>query len=378
MIRRVERKCYSEPYRQTISLQDWQIFMTFLARECPNLHSLRLWGPGDRNEGPEWVSTCLRHKEWVKAILQIKTLKEFDIPVIHGGAIYDFSTFKDDFLPWLKSSLLQATQHEVQTSKPDINRKDTDTIRFLEFPRSIRDIVYRQVLLPPNRRIHPYIRSWYDQDTRNAVSLFLVNKQIHKEAELVLYGEGIFTAESLKYEIKLLLMLRDEIYCRPNASPAYKGLRFNPKVVQQLMKHIRVAGIDRAQSRMNYYPNNTMDCPLISYAARCMQLTSLELVLPDSLAEHMNREWDAFAPNEIPKWRGGFRDCLLRDIARLPVQVETSDNTELNPACLEWLTEGLRRERLFRIDMSPSMDWLYVKGEDPSDIHHAFERLFCA
>ena len=67
--------------------------MTFLARECPNLHSLRLWGPGDRNEGPRWVETCNEDEEWVQAILQIQSLKYFDIPVIAGGNIYEYPKF---------------------------------------------------------------------------------------------------------------------------------------------------------------------------------------------------------------------------------------------------------------------------------------------
>ena len=108
LIQRVERKCYSAPYSETISLWDWKAFMTFLAQECPNLHSLRLWGPGDRFEGPPWVETCNRDAEWVQTILQIRSLKHFDIPVITGGVIYDYPKFKDDFLPWLKASLVQS------------------------------------------------------------------------------------------------------------------------------------------------------------------------------------------------------------------------------------------------------------------------------
>ena len=81
-IRRVERKCSSKPYWGIISLYDWNMFMTSLARECPSLHSLKLWGPGDSDEGPAWVETCGKEEGWVQAILEIKTLKYFDIPVI--------------------------------------------------------------------------------------------------------------------------------------------------------------------------------------------------------------------------------------------------------------------------------------------------------
>ncbi|MCJ1321776.1 hypothetical protein MMC15_007121 [Xylographa vitiligo] len=365
LIRRVERKCYSEVYRETISLKDWQIFMTFLARECPNLHGLKLWGPGDRYEGPPWVDTCRRDKEWVKAILQITTLKVFDIPVIHGGVIYGFPKFKDDFLPWLKSSLLQQPQHNVplRTQKLNKDHGGTKTL-FLEFPRNIRDLVYREVLLPPGRRIHPYIRSWYDQDTQNTVSLFLVNKQIHHEAELVLYSEGIFTAETLKHQTNFSRMLRDRTQDRvKNVPDDYKGFRLTQRLTK-LIRHVRVAlDFDPSQysGPLNINAYAVVDCPLISFAARYMQLSSFTIVLSGSLVIHMNRHWATHAPNEIPMWRGGFSESLLRDIARLPVQVETSDTTQLHPSCLEWFTEGLKGEILFRIDTSPSMDWLYYR-----------------
>ena len=79
--------------------------MNFMARECPNLHSLRLWGPGSRTEAPGWLKGCQKDTEWIQAILQIESLRYFDIPVIRGGIIYHHAAFRDDFLPWLKTSL---------------------------------------------------------------------------------------------------------------------------------------------------------------------------------------------------------------------------------------------------------------------------------
>ncbi|MCJ1385051.1 hypothetical protein MMC17_008169 [Xylographa soralifera] len=298
----------------------------------------------------------------LRAILQITTLKEFDIPVIHGGVIYDFPEFKDDFLPWLKSGLLQQPQHGAPLQKQKLNENHEGTkVSFLEFPREIRDLVYRQVLLPWDRRIHPYIRSWYDQDTRNAVSLFLVDKQIHHEAELVLYSEGIFTAASLQHQTNLLNMLREKTKHRVKDIPDYKRIRL-PQRSTKLIRHIRLAlDFDRAPYETLSNINNFVEGPLITFAAKHMQLSSLTIVLSDSLVRHMNRQWVACAPNEIPKWRGGFSEFLLRYKARLPVRVETLGIIQLDAFCLEWLTEGLKRERLFRIDMSPSMDWLYTR-----------------
>lgn len=50
LIQRVERRCYSEPSQNSITMFDWAAFMKFLANECPSLHTLRLWGPRDPQE----------------------------------------------------------------------------------------------------------------------------------------------------------------------------------------------------------------------------------------------------------------------------------------------------------------------------------------
>ena len=352
LICKVERKCYSEPYDMSISLYDWQLFMTFLAQECPNLHSLKLWGPGDRAEGRPWVENCTRENRWVQAILQIVSLREFDIPVIRGGVIYGFPEFRDDFLPWLKSSLTQrsvTSQPELEPAPSTFESHEYDrAFRFLDLPREVRDMIYRYILLPPSRRIHPYIKSWYDKDTQNANFLFLTCKQVREESESILYDEGVFTAPTGKYQIKLLKMIR--AYSMTTRSQDLESWepRFNKRQVG-MIRHLRINL--RAFSKH----------PLISFAARFMRLKSIELVFDDNLVNRMNRKWRKLAPNKIPKWRGGFQEYQLRDISRIPlVRVETSARVTLNRDCLEWFTEGLRRERRFRIDYSPDLDWLYA------------------
>ena len=99
LVRRVGRYRYSEHYLQKVSLYDWALFMTFLAKECPNLQSLKLWVPGNRLEGPGWVGTCKEDAEWAQAILQIKGLVYFDIPSIRNGLRYDYPEFANNFLP---------------------------------------------------------------------------------------------------------------------------------------------------------------------------------------------------------------------------------------------------------------------------------------
>ena len=241
VIRRVERKCYSAHYEATISLYDWTLFMTFLARECPNLTSLKLWGPGDRQEGPGWVETCKKDAEWVQAILQIKSLTYCDIPVIPNGVIYDYPEFAEDFLPWLKSRLEHRSPPCQASPQPLEGPHDGPALHhgswfpFHELPTSVRHPVYRYILLPPNKEIHPYIKSWYDQTTKNAIPLFLACRKIQIEAERVLYTETVFTSPIYKYDPRLPAFIRRE------PSPRASGLsrRLLPYV-----DHVRMSNGD--------------------------------------------------------------------------------------------------------------------------------------
>lgn len=285
LIQRVERKCYSEPYRMTISLYDWKIFMIFLAQECPNLHSLLLWGPGDRNEGPPWVSTCKRDEEWVQAILQIKSLWHFDIPVIPRGVIYDYPEFRDNFLPWLKTNLLEAAKPPEFKETVSSNRPN-GPFPFLSLPRSIRNNIYRHALLPSDRRIHPYIGSWYDLTTRQVIPLLQTCRQFQQEAEIALYGQGIFSAPPLqKYERRLSLWLGGRLR-EPDT-----GL--NPRLLR-LIKHLSFGWHKVRQHRF------------FSIISRSMELESLELLLSSSDLEYINEEWRHRPVNPKAFWRAGY------------------------------------------------------------------------
>ena len=284
LIRRVERKCYSKPYRNTISLYDWKMFTTFLAQECPNLHSLILWGPGDKVEGPPWVKTCDRNQKWVQAILQIKSLKHFDIPVIPGGVIYDYPEFRDDFLPCLKRDLTQ-TRNASEVEARDVYEKSAP-FPFLRLERPIRNLIYRHALLPRNRRLHPYIKTWYDLTTRAVIPVILTCKQIHDEASSILYEQGIFTAPPLqKYEKRLCRWLGGRLR-EPET-----GL--NPRLLA-LIKNLSFGWHKVGQHRF------------LSIIANSMQLEHLELVLSAKDVKYMNDEWLHRAVNPKALWRAGY------------------------------------------------------------------------
>lgn len=329
LVQRVERKCYSRPYTESITLHDWTMFMIILARECPSLQSLKLWGPGDAREGPAWVETCGREEEWVHAILQIKTLKYFDIPVIRRGVIYQYPAFSDDFLPWLRTSLVEASQ-ESSTSKKSVSNssKTSDAVPFpfLKLDRDIRERIYGHALLPPDKKIHPYIKSWYDLTTRNMIPLFLTSKQIYHEASHLFYTTAIFTSPIHKYNNPLLRFLAGKNLTRQG--PA--GL---PSYIRPLIAHV---------SADPSILDDALFCPFLVF-----RMPDITLHLYISHPDNLNLEWDNTAPNSQTDF--SFDYCGKPGMCRLArfqnVVVETPEGAPpIYAECLAWMTSGLREE----------------------------------
>lgn len=307
LIRRVDRKCYSKNYSATISLHDWTLFMTFLARECPNLQSLILWGPGDKDEAPAWVENCSKDAEWVKAILQIKTLKYFDIPVIKNGIIYSFPAFKDDFLPWIKSSL-ERQDRSICNGDYREPPSTPETFPFLRLPQVIRHRIYKYVMLPRTKRIHPYIKPWYDQTTRNVLPLFLSCRTIYTEASVYLYSRTIFTSPDRKYDGKLLHFLQ-RLQSKLHLGSQHSCLTF--------VKRVRLR------------KENVIKPALLEFAARNMQLDILQVVL-------------AYEPNI--QAINDAAEIFARFVA---IEIETHGSIILHPDCRSWFAEGPKRESIF-------------------------------
>jgi len=212
-------------------------------------------------------------------------LKNFDIPVIPGGAIYDYAEFRDNFLPWLKLNITVA--RPVRPAEDTVmSEQELEPFPFLRLEGSIRDLVYRHTLLPPSKRVHPYIKSWYDLTTRAVLPVFLTCKQMHNEAEAVLYGEGIFTAPSLqKYEKRMCRFLGGRLR-EPDT-----GL--NPRLLA-MIRHLSFGWHKVGQHRF------------FSTISRSMQLEHLEVVLSRQDVEYMNGEWLHRAINPKALWRAGY------------------------------------------------------------------------
>lgn len=93
---------------------------------------------------------------------------------------------------------LKSEQEQTICCKPT-SSDAVSSFPFLKLPFEVRCRIYRLILLPANKQIHPYIKSWYDQTTRSVIPLFLTCRQIHQEAEDILYGCAIFSSSEQKY-----------------------------------------------------------------------------------------------------------------------------------------------------------------------------------
>ena len=224
------------------SLFDWTLFMKILSQECPALQSLRLWVHSDEQEF-EWLANAKVDDLWVQAILQLQNLqglRRFDMPGIKPLRLEDsqhslvgrmFSTaqagpqhvllpmlqhYHHEISPWLRSGNVRRSidsepsdtarivpwlQARLVKNNPltvsATSRQDLYTplaiFPILNLPLAIRSRIYRHILLPANKQLHPYIKSWYDETTRNAAPLLLTCRLIREEAEDVLYGSAVFT-----------------------------------------------------------------------------------------------------------------------------------------------------------------------------------------
>ena len=235
LIQRVEHFCYIETL---CSLFDWTLFMKMLSQECPALQSLRLWVHSDEQEF-EWLADTKVDDPWVQAILQLQNLqnlRQFDMPginplrlqdsqhsLVHGmfgphrarlqhvlqHYHYEISPWLKRgnvprpidsepsdtarIVPWLRARLVKNNPLTVSATSWQDSCTPLAIFPILNLPPAIRKRIYRHIMLPANKQLHPYIKSWYDETTRNAVPLLLTCRLIREEAEDVLYGSAVFT-----------------------------------------------------------------------------------------------------------------------------------------------------------------------------------------
>lgn len=311
LIRRIEHRCCDEYMpddrgvnnRRSMLPFDWNAFMKFLAQECPSLRSLILWGFVDGREGEELASSCREDSEWVQAVLQIKTLTFFDIPAIPRGRVKFGQSCVPEFLEKLRALLYSK---RITSSKPEPKQQTLDralSFPFLKLPINVRNRVYRFALLPVDKLLHPYIKPWYDETTKNTIPLFLTCHQIHEEAEEVLYEKGIFCAAAEKYHGSLQDFFE----------------------LQHLTSH--------RKDRIRFLCVHGFTQPYLFTSLACeLTLEKLYYKLDDPSVKTLNRNC------HIATWMKLIDECHVKSLV-----VETSGSTELDPRALEWL-KSLERE----------------------------------
>lgn len=313
LIRKVEHRCYHthlpealiKGNRRSMTMFDWKAFMKFLAQECPSLQSLILWGFGDGREGQQMLQSCHNDSEWVQAIFQIKTLKFFDLPAIPRGKVTPGQSCVPDFLKQLRTVLYNqkievASQPEPRNGPSTV----TSSFPFLKLPGHIRDRVYRFVLLPANKEIHPGIKTWYDGTTRNVLPLFLTCHQIHREAEMALYGQATFCC------------------VQKNSDLSFFFRRLSP-CLRLSIREIRVLNCSSFDGFML----------LVKYTSGSLNLDRLSCVMRDVLVRLLNRWWATSSEAIIREDRSQYSKCLIAETPGCSVL--------LNPDLRDWFARGL-------------------------------------
>ncbi|KAL9609110.1 MAG: hypothetical protein Q9167_006106 [Letrouitia subvulpina] len=318
LVRRVECRAYSSLHPKSISLFDWTLFMTFLSRECSNLHTLKLWGPEDPSEAQSWIGQCNEDQAWVRAMLQIKSLKCFHLLVVDDSNAYNMADFREVFLPWLRHSMIGAhlTVESVETKKQDIGQ----SFPFLKLDPNIRNQVYKELLFPRNRRIHPFVKSWYDYGSRHLTPLSLVCKAIQHEVKELFYDQAIFTSPVSQCHTKLL-------DCLGYSSQVH--LEYESPL-GTMVRHIR---IDEAMKLGEGH---------LFFIVRSMKLQSLEFGFSEDDARRINKSFQQLTSNERDKKIKGTQHASIEKIRFISPR-----GVKITETCCEWWSQGLKQNLLY-------------------------------
>lgn len=314
LIRRVEIRCFyrsahrSQPGNwRLMSLFDWDAFMKFLAGECPSLRSLTLWGFADGVEGEDLKRSCRLSSDWVQSILQIKSLLFFDIRAIPRRRIAKDQSCVPETLHQLRSLLYNHHYDTPQTSpnNPPIPIPSaTSPFPLLHLPLHLRKRIYRFVLLPPNKTLHPYLKSWYDITPRSAIPLFLISHQIHREAESVLYSESLFVSPAHKYDQSLLNFIQT---LPPHLLPPHYHIITYQKLIS----------------------------PFIDLALAHKQLTTFHYT---HKPPH-DTDTDTTLPPQQTKLYKFIAEDLHKPWPLKRINIQTNDSTTLSPFIRVWITQ---------------------------------------
>ncbi|KAI4211126.1 MAG: hypothetical protein LQ351_006025 [Letrouitia transgressa] len=318
LIQRVECRAFSSAHPKSISLFDWTLFMTFLSRECSKLHTLNLWGPEDPSEARSWVDQCNEDQAWVRAMLQIKSLKHFRLMVVNTTNVCNGAEYKEIFLPWLRDAMM-GTQSTVESGEI-IKQDNRQAFPFLKLGLNIRKQVYEEVLFPHNRRVHPFVKSWYDRGSRYLAPLSLVCKSIQREVKDFFYDKAVFTSPVSQCHTKLL----DCLGYSGQIHPEYES------PVGTMVRHLR---IDEAMKLGEGH---------LFFIVRSMKLQSLELGFSEGDARRINKSFQQLTSDERNRKIKGTQCASIEEI-----RIISPKGAKITEACCEWWSQGLRQNLLY-------------------------------
>ena len=307
----------------------WRFFLNFLAQECPNLQSLKLW-VWTRGFQAQELRSLTRSFACVRRILRLAhrtNLRHFDMPAIKSipTEYPDKQTPSGggSLLPCLQKHLLQVRHQNSRLSalpalhNPHDRPPSSAPFPFLKLPSSVRALVYCHALLPPNKQLLPFIKSWLNTSSRNVVPLLSVCHFIRHEAEDVLYREAVFTV--------------------PGGTRSYacELRRFFETIGPRLRAKVRY---------VNIVSSITLKSPerLVQYLAENMDLTELTYAVPEREVPKVNlfwlREGHKMFDGNWRRWLGLFKN----------INVKTFGEIELEPELRRWLEHGLREKQIAR------------------------------
>ncbi|KAL9042836.1 MAG: hypothetical protein Q9214_003670, partial [Letrouitia sp. 1 TL-2023] len=277
-----------------------------------------LWGPEDPLEAQSWIGQCNEDQAWVQAMLQIKSLKRFDLTVVDDANAFNVTKFKEIFLPWLRDAMMgvQSTVECAETIKQD----NGQAFPFLRLDLNIRKQVYEEVLFTQNRRIHPFVKSWYDRGSRHLAPLSLVCKLIQHEVKELFYDKAIFASPVSQCHTKLL----DCLGYSGQIHPEYES------PVGTMVRHLR---IDEAMKLGEGH---------LFFIMRSMKLQSLALGFSEDDAGRINKSFQQLTPNERDKKIKGTQCARIEEI-----RINSPQGAKITEACCEWWSQGLRQNLLY-------------------------------
>ena len=183
--------------------------------------------------------------------------------------------------------------------------------QLMSLPEKVRNLIFQHTLVPPSKHVHPYIKSWRDDITRNLTSVLAVSRQLRSEAEQAFYQNAIFSSPTPDFDI-----------------PLQKFFTNLPPHLRAMIRHARIS-------------SQNLGCELfLHYMFKNLQLRTLTYIIPGNRVQHLNNSWpyDTVVTYTIFVEAGG---SLLHCPAQTIVEVQSGYT--LNASVRRLMEKALQR-----------------------------------